>query len=37
MEEIELWEKEEAAKGTLTGEKATGPGDKKRMRLPLLN
>ena len=35
MEEIEIWEKEEAARGTLKTE--TAPGGDGRLRLPLLN
>jgi (E)-4-hydroxy-3-methylbut-2-enyl-diphosphate synthase len=37
MEEIEIWEKEEAAKGTLKTETATDAADDRRLRLPLLN
>src|SRR5438128_6675034 len=36
LEEIEIWEKEEAAKGTLQAEKAVGQTDNGRVRLPLL-
>jgi (E)-4-hydroxy-3-methylbut-2-enyl-diphosphate synthase len=37
MEEIETWEREEAAKGTLKSEAAAKADDKGRVRLPLLN
>jgi (E)-4-hydroxy-3-methylbut-2-enyl-diphosphate synthase len=37
MEEIEIWEKEEAAKGTLKTETTTAPGGDHRLRLPVLN
>jgi (E)-4-hydroxy-3-methylbut-2-enyl-diphosphate synthase len=36
MEEIEIWEREEAAKGTLKSEAASPADAKGRMRLPLL-
>lgn len=37
MEEIELWEKEETAKGTLKTETAAVADGDRRLRLPLLN
>jgi (E)-4-hydroxy-3-methylbut-2-enyl-diphosphate synthase len=37
MEEIEIWEREETAKGTLKTETAAGANDDRRLRLPLLN
>src|SRR5246127_3480362 len=36
LEEIDIWEKEEAAKGTLHAEKAVGQTDNGRVHLPLL-
>ena len=36
VEEIDKWEKEEAANGTLRSEKAVGQGDNGRIGLPLL-
>ena len=36
LEEIEIWEKEEAANGTLKREKSVGQPESGRVRLPLL-
>jgi (E)-4-hydroxy-3-methylbut-2-enyl-diphosphate synthase len=37
LEEIEIWEREEAARGTLPREKSVGQADPSRIRLPVLN
>ncbi len=37
LEEIDNWEKEEAANGTLTGDKSVGQAPNGRVRLPLLS